>query len=103
MAVKTFESLKYSAFRLYFGSSLGEKTGANMQMVVRSLLIYRLTGSAILLGILSLANAIPMIVLSPPGGVIADRVQRKYVLLAGVTASCLAALWGSHSAFLSVC
>jgi MFS family permease len=93
MAIKTFESLKYSAFRLYFGSSLGEKTGANMQMVVRSLLIYRLTGSATLLGILSLANAIPMIVLSPPGGVIADRVQRKYVLLAGVTVSCLTALW----------
>lgn len=93
MSIKTFESLKFSSFRLYFCSSVGEKTGTSMQLVVRSLLVYRLTGSATLLGILALANAIPMIVLSPPGGVIADRVQRKYVLLIGVTISCLTALW----------
>jgi MFS family permease len=102
MAIKTFESLKFSSFRLYFGSSVGEKTGSNMQMVVRSLLIYRLTGSAALLGMLALANAIPMILLSPPGGVIADRVQRKYVLLAGVTVSCLTALWVALSLSLGL-
>jgi MFS family permease len=51
-----------------------------MQMLVRNLLVYRITGSGAILGILALASAIPMILLALPGGVIADRIQKKTVI-----------------------
>jgi len=64
----------------------------NMQMMARSLLIYRLTGSAAILGVMAVANAIPMLFLSLFGGVIADRVQKKYVMLVGQASSAVVTL-----------
>jgi len=55
----------------------------NMQMIARSLLIYRKTGSAAILGSMAVANVVPMLFLSLFGGIIADRVQKKYVVLIG--------------------
>lgn len=63
-----------------------------MQMIARSLLVYRLTGSAAILGLMFLANALPMLFLSLFGGVIADRVQKKYVLLMGQAGSAIVSL-----------
>ncbi len=84
---QTFRSFKNPVYRIYYGGLLGQMGAMNMQMMARSLLIYRLTRSAAILGALSLAHAIPMLVLSLFGGVIADRVQKKYVLLIGQAAS----------------
>jgi MFS transporter, DHA1 family, staphyloferrin A biosynthesis exporter len=78
--IRTFSSLKNPVYRLYFFGMLGQYASMNMQMVTGSLLIYRLTGSSALLGTLSLANAVPMILMSIFGGAIADRVQKKQVL-----------------------
>ena len=64
----------------------------NMQMVTGSLLLYRLTGSAALLGTLSLAHAIPMIFLSMFGGAIADRLQKKQILFLGLLCSAVVSL-----------
>ncbi|MBI4188325.1 MAG: MFS transporter [Chloroflexi bacterium] len=89
--LKTFASLKNRAYRFYFLGMVGQWGSMNMQMVTRSLLIYRLTGSAAILGLMSLANALPMIVLSLFGGVIADRVQKKRVIQAGQLASAVVA------------
>ena len=63
-----------------------------MQMIVRSLLIYRITESGTALGIMALANAAPMLFFSLFGGVIADRVQKKYVLFWGQLVSALISL-----------
>ncbi|MFC2038649.1 MFS transporter, partial [Chloroflexota bacterium] len=63
-----------------------------MQMMTRTLLIYRLTGSPTLLGAVALANAVPMLILSLYGGVIADRVPKKYVLIIGQISSAVIAL-----------
>jgi MFS family permease len=81
--IKTFESLKESSFRLYFGYRLCDNGAMSMRQISQALLIYRLTGSAALLGVLALAWALPMIALSPLAGAIADRFQRKYITLAG--------------------
>ena len=89
-SLRTFESFKNPVFRLYYGALLGQRAAANMQMMARSLLVYHLTGSATILGLMSLANALPMLFLALFGGVIADRVQKKYVLLIGQ--SCSAAI-----------
>ena len=89
---RMFVSFKYLSFRLYYMALLCQRAAMNMQMVARSLLIYRLTGSGTIMGAMFLANALPMMGLSLFAGVIADRVQRKYVLLAGQAASAFVAL-----------
>jgi MFS family permease len=56
--------------------------GTWMQTVAQAWLIYRLTGSAPLLGLIGFAGQIPVFVLAPLGGVIADRVSRHRILIA---------------------
>ncbi len=89
---RTFSSFKNPVYRLYYGGLLFQMFPMNMQLMARSLLIYRLTGSAAILGAMSLANAIPMLFLSLFGGVIADRVQKKYVIIAGQVGSAVVSL-----------
>ncbi|MFC2069557.1 MFS transporter [Chloroflexota bacterium] len=90
--IQTFSSFKNSLYRIYYGGMLGQMTSMNMQMIARSLLIYRMTDSAAILGGLSLATALPMLFLSLFGGVIADRVQKKYVMIVGQSLSALVSL-----------
>src|SRR5512147_3054991 len=71
--LRTFTSLKNSNYRFYFFGMVGQWGAMNMQMVSKSLLLYRLTGSATLLGAMALASAIPQILFSLFGGAIADR------------------------------
>jgi len=90
--VKTFSALKNPVFRLYIGSTLGGQAAMSMQMMTRSYLIYRLTGSSALLGVLALANSLPSLSLSLIGGTIADRMQKKNVLMIGQVSSALITL-----------
>ena len=64
----------------------------NMQMLARNLLVYRITGSGAILGILALASAVPMILVTLPGGVLADRIQKKNVIQFGQVASAIVSL-----------
>jgi MFS family permease len=50
-------------------------------MVVRTLLVYRITGSATAIGIMAASGTLPHIISSLYGGVIADRMEKKYVLM----------------------
>jgi MFS family permease len=59
----------------------------SMQIVTSPLLIYRLTDSSALLGTMSLVSAAPMIAISVFGGAIADRMQKKKILIAGMIGS----------------
>lgn len=79
--IQAFSSLRNPVYRLFFAAGLGQAAAMNMEQITRSLLIYRLTGSAVILGMMSLANAIPQLGLSLFGGVAADRFQKKYVIL----------------------
>lgn len=90
--LRTFSSFKNPIYRLYYGGMVGQWAAMNMQMFARVWLVYRLTGSAAILGGMAVANALPMLFLSLFGGVIADRVQKKYVLLIGQACSALVAL-----------
>ena len=89
---QTFRSFKHPVFRLYFGAMLGQMAAMNMQMFARTWLVYRLTGSPAIMGAMSFAHAIPMLTLSLFGGVIADRVQKKNVMLIGQASSAVVAL-----------
>ena len=62
--LRTFTSFKNSVFRLYYFAMLGQMGAMNMQMVARAWFMYELTDSAALLGAVSLANGLPLLVLS---------------------------------------
>lgn len=91
-SLRTFNSLKNRIYRLYYGGILGQMAAMNMQMVARSYLTYDVTESAAILGALALAHAVPMTLLSLFGGVIADRMAKKYILLIGLVGSAMVAL-----------
>lgn len=89
--LRTFKSLRNPVYRLFFAASLGQMAAMSMQMLARVLLIYDLTGSGTILGAIAIANAVPMLLLSLVGGMLADRFQKKHVVMAGYVLSGLAA------------
>ena len=66
--------------------------GMQMQMLARGYLVYELTDSASLLGIVSAGSAVPMLVLALFGGAIADRFERKRLIQIGQVVVALLAL-----------
>jgi len=91
-ALRAFESLKEPAFRFFLGNRLFDGAAMSMQQMSNSFLLYLLTGSPVLLGMLPLTHAIPYLALSPFAGVIADRLQKKQVVLLGEVTSMVLAL-----------
>jgi MFS family permease len=88
----TLRSLRHRNYRLFFGGQLISLIGTWIQMVAQSWLVYRLTGSETLLGLVGFAGQIPIFLLAPLGGVLADRLDRRRVLVVTQSASLLAAL-----------
>ena len=88
----TFAALKIPAYRIYFGALLMQMAAMNMQIVARSWFMYELTESAVMLGAVGLGSALPMLTVSLFGGVLADRMSKKTILLAGQFASAFVAL-----------
>ncbi|MEH2332991.1 MFS transporter [Nostoc sp.] len=68
-------------FRLYYIGQAISLIGTSMTQVATSWLVYRLTDSAWLLGLVGFASQIPTLVLIPLGGIIADRTNRHRILL----------------------
>ena len=64
----------------------------NMQILVRGYLAFELTNSFSALGAMGLASAVPMFTLSVFGGVLADRVSKKWILQIGQAISALLAI-----------
>ena len=62
-----------------------------MQNVAQAWLVYRLTGSALLLGSVTFAGQIPVFLTSPLGGIVADRYNRQKVVIATQAASMILA------------
>ncbi len=75
-------SLRTRNYRLFISGQMISLVGTWMQTVAQAWLIYRLTGSAALLGLIGFAGQIPVFALAPLGGVIADRVNRHRILIA---------------------
>ncbi|MFN6481565.1 MULTISPECIES: MFS transporter [unclassified Nostoc] len=68
-------------FRLYYTGQAISLIGTSMTQVATSWLVYRLTDSAWLLGLVGFASQIPTLLLIPLGGIIADRTNRHRILL----------------------
>jgi len=74
-------ALRYPVFRRVFGAALVSNVGNWMQTVVLAAFVYRLTGSSTDVSLITLAQLGPLFVLSPVGGVAADRFDRRRMLL----------------------
>jgi MFS family permease len=72
--------LGHRNFALLWGGLIVSNSGSWMQIVAQGYLVYHLSGSPLLLGAVSMARAVPMIVLPPFGGVVADRIERLKLL-----------------------
>jgi MFS family permease len=80
-ATGRFSALSVPAFRTYFIATVISNTGSWMQIVGQGWLILQLTDSPFYLGLVGLVRAVPTILLSMIGGVLADRFDRRLLLL----------------------
>lgn len=87
-----FRSLQYRNYRLFFGGQSISLIGTWMQRIAMPWLVYHLTGSAFLLGLVSFAGQIPTFLLAPLAGVVTDKFSRYRVLLITQVISLLQAL-----------
>jgi MFS family permease len=86
-------ALRHRNYRLFISGQLISLIGTWMQSVAESWLVYRLTGSAVLLGVVAFAGRIPVLLFSTLGGAAADRYHRHHIVIATQVASmCLAGL-----------
>lgn len=88
----TLRALRYRNFQLFFGGQLISLVGTWMQNIAQAWLVYRLTGSSVMLGLVSFSSQIPVFLMAPAGGIVADRFRRRRVVIGTQTASMLLAL-----------
>jgi MFS family permease len=80
-ARETFASLRYRNFRLFFTGQLISQVGNWLTLVAQTLLVLDLTDSGIALGVLAAAQFGPILVLGPWAGLVADRSDKRRLLL----------------------
>jgi len=88
-----FEAFRERDYRLFWTTQFISNIGSWMQAIARGWLVYRLTDSPFLLGFVGFANSIPQFFLMLPGGVVADRLDRKRVVSASQWVQAATALW----------
>jgi MFS family permease len=76
-----FRAFKHRNFQLFFSGQIISLTGTWMQSVAQSWLVYRLTGSVALLGLIGFAGQFPVFLLTSFGGAIADKYNRRRILI----------------------
>jgi len=81
MFSRVTRALQHRNFRLFFGGQTISLTGTWITRVATSWLVYRLTGSELLLGVVGFCGQIPTLLLTPLAGVLVDRVDRRRMLV----------------------
>lgn len=78
---RTFRALRSRNYRLFFGGQTLSLIGTWMESIAMSWLVYRLTGSELLLGTVAFSSQIPMFFVSPFAGLVSDRYDRRKILI----------------------
>ena len=78
---ESLRALRHRNYQLFFAGQLISLIGTWMDQIAESWLVYRLTGSALLLGTVAFASQIPVFLLAPIGGALADRFDRRKILI----------------------
>lgn len=103
--IKAFRALKYRNFRLFFPGLIISQIGVWMQSVAVAWLVYDLTKSPFAMGSIMCVNAIPLLVITPFGGVIVDKFNRHKLLFAIQVLFALQALFmtiASYGGFIQI-
>ncbi|RPJ47239.1 MAG: MFS transporter [Betaproteobacteria bacterium] len=82
MALPSLRALRHRNFRLFLAGQIFALIGYWIQIVAQSWLLYRLTGSATLLGVLAFASSLPILLLAPVAGWWADRCNLHRTMFA---------------------
>jgi MFS family permease len=88
----TFQAMRSPAFRRYWVGAFLSFIGSWIQNVAQSWLVYELTRSEFLLGVVGFVSGLPMLFLAPVGGALADRWNRRSILLITQSLFALSAL-----------
>ena len=88
---QTFAALHERDFRLFWLGQLVSVTGTWMQTVAQGWLVLVLTGSPLLLGIAAAARSIPVLILVVPAGIVADRFDRRLIVITTSVVAMIAA------------
>lgn len=75
-------ALNHRNFQLFFSGQMISLVGTWMDSIAEAWLVYRLTGSSLLLGTVAFASQIPVFLLAPIGGMVADRWNRQRIVIA---------------------
>ena len=89
---RTFVAFQYPKYRLLWISMAVGMTGMQMQMIAQGLLAYELAGTFTAVGVLAMAWGIPQFFFALPGGALADRIDKRRILLITQAAVFLQAL-----------
>ena len=105
---QTFSALRHRNFRLFFTGQLVSLIGTWLQNTAQGWLVYQLTGSKWLLGVVTAVNSAPMLIFSIWGGSVADRHSKRKIVLATQTAMMIfsfifaALVWAGHITTLQI-
>jgi len=95
-ASRAFSPLSVRNFRLYFIGQTVSVSGTWMQRIAQSWLVLELTNSGTAIGLVTAVQFLPMLFLAPLGGVVADRFdKRRLIIVTQVLAALLAAILGA--------
>ena len=92
LGLNTFRALRHDTFRRFFYCQAVSILGHWMQQIALQWLVYRTTNSAALLGVVAFANQAPILFIAPFSGVLADRFDRRKLLLTTQSFASLQAL-----------
>src|SRR3989339_398250 len=81
MNSEIFKSLKHRNFRLFFLGQIISVTGTWLQLTAMPWLVYHITSSTILLGLVGFLSQIPILLIAPFAGAVADRYNRRKILI----------------------
>ena len=99
---RAFAAMRHRNFQLYFIGQLISNAGTWMQIIAQGWLVYQITHSEFALGVVSFASAIPVLLITPFGGVVVDRVPKRALLVITQSAAMLLALALAVLAFTNV-
>src|SRR3989339_2004243 len=92
MNSEIFKSLKHRNFRLFFLGQIISVTGTWLQLTAMPWLVYHITSSSLLLGLVGFLSQIPILILAPYAGAVADRYNRKKILIITQTLAMIQAI-----------
>jgi MFS family permease len=96
----TFRSLRVRNFRLFFAGQLISQVGNWLTLVAQALFVLHLTDSGIALGLLAAAQFLPVLILGPWAGLVADRSDKRRLLLLVQSAAMLQSFALASLAFM---